>query len=129
MGHLYPIKSRYHFLYCIKIWFNLLVGLILFSYIRHNSEKVGLELQNNFLVGLASIIREEIRMLRVADPKLIEIMKKESKLMYLCDQKSRTETHANRKNSPIDRLNQQILDLEMILEGEYELLSLDQVYD
>ena len=106
MGHLYPIKSRYHFLYCIKIWFNLLVGLILFSYIRHNSEKVGLELQNNFLVGLASIIREEIRMLRVNDAYLSEIMKKESKLMYLCDLKSKAETCANHKNSRLDRLKQ-----------------------
>jgi len=66
-------------------------------------------------------------MLQVNDPKLVDVMKKESRLMYLLDLKSKAETGANRKNSSLDRLNKQILDLEMILEGEYELLSLNQV--
>jgi hypothetical protein len=61
--------------------------------------------------------------------ELRELQKKEYKLMDLIDLKINIERSANRKNSRLDSLNKQILELENLLEGEYERLEKLENYE
>jgi len=67
-------------------------------------------------------------MLQVNDTILKDLIKKEAKLDRLYGKKSRAEYSANSKNSSLDRLNKQILDLETLLAGEYEARPLIKTY-
>jgi hypothetical protein len=60
--------------------------------------------------------------------ELRELQKKEYRLMYLIDLKTKVERTANCKTNRLDSLNKQILKLENLLEGEYETMrSIDLI--
>ena len=56
---------------------------------------------------------------------MIEILKKETQLMRMCDLRNVVERTANCKTNTVEHLAKRIYKLELLLDGEYEKLSLE----